>query len=277
MTAKAQNAILLLSLFVAPLFFLGGIGAFDYWFYYMSGRPTRPEDHSGHGAYSWKDYFRVNTDHKVIGIQYVVTSFFFMLVGGLLAMIVRAELAAPGMQFVDSNAYNGLFSVHASLMIFLFIIPVFAGLANYVLPLMIGAPDMAFPRLNALSYWMLPIAGIMMTASFFAPGGSFATGWTAYAPLSTDVPIGQMFFTIGVQFAGASSIATALNFLVTIVTMRAPGMSFWRMPLLVWANFSTSLLVVIATPFIAASQFFVLLRLRARTSTSSGRRATATC
>ena len=224
----------------------------------MAGRPTRPEDHSSHGAYSWKDYFRVNTDHKVIGIQYVVTSFFFMLVGGLLAMVVRAELAAPGMQFVDSNAYNGLFSVHASLMIFLFIIPVFAGLANYVLPLMIGAPDMAFPRLNALSYWMLPVAGIMMTASFFAPGGSFATGWTAYAPLSTNVPIGQMFFTIGVQFAGASSIATALNFLVTIVTMRAPGMSFWRMPLLVWANFSTSLLVVIATPFIAASQFFVL-------------------
>ena len=217
-----------------------------------------PEDHSGHGAYSWQDYFRVNTDHKVIGIQYVVTSFFFMLVGGLLAMLVRAELAAPGRQFVDANAFNGLFSVHASLMIFLFIIPVFAGLANYVLPLMIGAPDMAFPRLNALSFWMLPIAGIMMTASFFAPGGSFATGWTAYAPLSTSAPIGQMFFTIGVQFAGASSIATALNFLVTIITMRAPGMSFWRMPLLVWANFSTSLLVVIATPFIAASQFFVL-------------------
>jgi cytochrome c oxidase subunit 1 len=163
------------------------------------------------------------------------------------------------MQFVSSDTYNGLFSVHASLMIFLFIIPVFAGLANFVLPLMIGAPDMAFPRLNALSFWLLPIAGIMMICSFLAPGGSFATGWTAYAPLSTDAPIGQMFFTIGVQFAGASSIATALNFLVTIITMRAPGMSFWRMPLLVWANFSTSLLVVIATPFIAASQFFVLL------------------
>src|SRR5215210_4337314 len=244
---------------MVPLGFLVGLGGFDYWAYWISGRPTRPDDHSGHGARSWRDYFKVNTDHKVIGVQYVVTSFFFMLVGGLLAMMVRAELAAPGKQFVDANAYNGLFSVHASLMIFLFIIPVFAGLANFVLPLMIGAPDMAFPRLNALSYWMLPIAGLMMTASFFAPGGSFATGWTAYAPLSTDVPIGQMFFTIGVQFAGASSIATALNFLVTIITMRAPGMSFWRMPLLVWANFSTSLLVVIATPFIAASQFLVLL------------------
>ncbi|HEX8102031.1 MAG TPA: cbb3-type cytochrome c oxidase subunit I, partial [Solirubrobacteraceae bacterium] len=250
-------AVTIVALIAAPLFFLVGLGAFDYWFYWAAGRPTRPEDHSSHGAHSWRDYFKVNTDHKVIGIQYVVTSFFFMLIGGLLAMMVRAELAAPGQQFVDANAYNGLFSVHASLMIFLFIIPVFAGLANYVLPLMIGAPDMAFPRLNALSYWLLPIAGTMMMASFFAPGGSFATGWTAYAPLSTTSPIGQEFFTIGVQFAGASSIATALNFLVTIITMRAPGMSFWRMPLLVWANFSTSLLVVIATPFIAVSQFMV--------------------
>src|SRR5215207_1919194 len=232
---KWQNAVLVVSLLAAPLFFFVGLGAFDYWFYGASGRPTRPEDHSSHGAHSWRDYFRVNTDHKVIGIQYVVTSFFFMLVGGLLAMLVRAELAAPGSQFVDSNAYNGLFSVHASLMIFLFIIPVFAGLANYVLPLMIGAPDMAFPRLNALSYWMLPIGGAMMTASFFAPGGSFSTGWTAYAPLSTSVPIGQLFFTIGVQFAGASSIATALNFLATIITMRAPGMSFWRLLLLDYA------------------------------------------
>src|SRR5919202_4695428 len=244
--------------FAAGLDVLVGLGAFDYWFYWAAGKPTGAEDHSSHGAHSWKDYFRINTDHKVIGIQYVVTSFFFMFVGGLLAMLVRAELAAPGMQFVNPNTYNGLFSVHASLMIFLFIIPVFAGLANYVLPLMIGAPDMAFPRLNALSYWMLPVAGTMMLASFFAPGGSFATGWTAYAPLSETSPVGQEFFTIGVQFAGASSIATALNFLVTIITMRAPGMTFWRMPLLVWANFTTSLLVVIATPFIAASQFFLL-------------------
>ena len=243
----------------APLFFLVGFGAFDYWFYWAAGSPTRPEDHSGHGAHSWRDYFKVNTDHKVIGVQYVVTSFFFLFVGGLMAMLMRAELAQPGRQFVDANTFNGLFSVHASILIFLFIIPVFAGLANYVLPLMIGAPDMAFPRLNALSYWMLPVAGMMMLLSFFAPGGSFATGWTAYAPLSTTAPIGQVFFTIGVQFAGASSIATALNFLVTIITMRAPGMTFFRMPLLVWANFSTSLLVVIATPFIAASQFFVLL------------------
>jgi cytochrome c oxidase subunit 1 len=253
------HAITIVSLITVPIFFLLGIGTCDYWFYWMSGRPTRPEDHSAHGARNWRDYFRVNTDHKVIGIQYVVTSFFFFLVGGMLAMLIRAQLSKPGMNFVTPEEYNGLFSVHATILIFLFVIPVFAGLANFVLPLMIGAPDMAFPRLNALSYWMLPVAGVMLLMSFLAPGGSFASGWTAYAPLSTTMPIGQLFFTLGVQFAGFSSIATALNFLVTIITMRAPGMSFFRLPLLVWANFSTSLLVVIATPFIAASQFMVLL------------------
>jgi cytochrome c oxidase subunit 1 len=242
----------------APVGFLAGLGAFDYWVKWAIGSPTEPEDHSGHGARSWKDYFRVNTDHKVIGIQYVTTTIFFFLAGGLLAMLVRAELAQPGMQFFDPQAYNGLFSVHASLMIFLFVIPAFAGLANYVLPIMIGAPDMAFPRLNALSYWLLPIAGLMMLSSFFVPGGGFAAGWTNYAPLSVDQPLGNVFFSMAVQWAGASSIMTALNFLVTIITMRAPGMTFWRMPLLVWANFTTSLLVVLATPFIAGSQFFVM-------------------
>jgi cytochrome c oxidase subunit 1 len=253
------DAILTISLVSAPIFFLLGLGAFDYWLYWAAGRPTRPEDHSNHGAYSWKDYFKVNTDHKVIGVQYVVTSFFFLFAGGLLAMLMRAELAQPGAQFVDANTYNGLVSVHASLLIFFFVIPVFAGLANYVLPLMIGAPDMAFPRLNALSFWLLPLGGLIMLGSFAAPGGAFANGWTAYAPLSEVSPVGQNFFSIGVQFAGFSSIFTALNFLVTIITMRAPGMSFFRLPLLVWANFSTSLLVVIATPFVAASQVFILL------------------
>jgi cytochrome c oxidase subunit I len=254
----AEPLVTVSALTAAPVGFLAGIGAFDYWVHYFIGRPTRPEDHSGHGARSWRDYFRVNTDHKVIGVQYVTTTIFFFLAGGLVAMLVRAELARPGMQFTDTETYNGLFSVHASLMIFLFVIPAFAGLANFVIPLMIGAPDMAFPRLNALSYWLLPIAGVMMLSSFFAPGGPFAAGWTGYPTLSTELPLGTTFFNMAVQWAGASSIMTALNFLVTIITMRAPGMTFWRMPLLVWANFTTSLLVVLATPFIAGSQFFVL-------------------
>ena len=244
-------------LITAPFGFLFGFGAFDYWFRWAAGKPTIPEDHSGHGAKRWQDYFTFNTDHKVIGTQYVVTTLFFFLIGGLLALLMRAELAQPGTQIVAANTFNGLFSTHAVVMIFLFIIPVFAGLANYVLPLMIGAPDMAFPRLNALSFWLLPIAGIIFMASFLAPGGAFDAGWTGYAPLSTGAPLGQSFFNIGVQFAGASSIATALNFLVTIITMRAPGMNLWRMPLLVWAQLSTSLLVVGATPFIAGAQFMV--------------------
>src|SRR5206468_1525366 len=183
---------------------------------------------------------------------------FFFLAGGMLAMLVRTELAKPGMQFFNNQTYNGLFSVHASLVIFLCVSPAFAGLANFVVPLMLGAPDMAFPRLNALSYWLLPIAGLMLAGSFFAPGGAPAAGWTNYASLSTHQPMGVLFFNMAVQWAGASSVMTALNFLVTIITMRAPGMTFWRMPLLVWANFTTSLLVVLATPFIAGSQFFVM-------------------
>jgi cytochrome c oxidase subunit 1 len=244
---------------IVPLGFLAGMGAFDYWAYWVSGRKTRAEDHSGHGADSWKDYFRVNTDHKVIGVQYLVTTFSFFLIAGLLALFMRAELARPGMEFVDTQAFNGLFSAHAGIMIFLFIVPVFAGFGNYVIPLMLGAPDMAFPRLNALSFWLLPIAGLIMLSGFLLPGGEYAAGWTNYPPLSHVNPVGNLMFQMGVQWAGASSILTALNFLVTIITMRAPGMTFWRMPLLVWANFSTSLLVVLATPFIAGSQFQLML------------------
>jgi cytochrome c oxidase subunit I len=253
-----ELVVLVGALIAAPVGFLAGLGAFDYWLYYISGRPTRPEDHSGHGAYSWKDYFRVNTDHKVIGIQYISTTFIFFVIGGLMAMIFRAELARPDAQYVDGQTFNGLISMHAALMIFLFIIPAFAGIANFVVPLMLGAPDMAFPRLNALSFWLLPIAGTVFLCSFFVEGGAFGAGWTGYAPLSVDNPYGNVFFQMGVQWAGASSIMTALNFLVTIITMRAPGLTFWRLPLLVWANFTTSLLVVVATPFIAGSQFFAM-------------------
>jgi cytochrome c oxidase subunit I len=242
----------------APFGWLIGFGAFDYWFRWAAGRPTVPDDHADHGADSWRDLFKFNTDHKVIGTQYLVTTVAFFFIGGALAMGIRAELAAPGSQIVDPQLFNGLFSTHAAFMIFLFVIPMFAGIANYVLPLMLGAPDMAFPRLNALSFWLLPFAGILFLTSFAVPGGAFDAGWTGYAPLSTGAPLGQSFFNLGVQFAGASSILAALNFIVTIMTMRAPGMTFWRMPLLVWANLATSILVVGATPFIAGVQFMVL-------------------
>ncbi len=241
---------------VTTICFLIGIGCFDYWWGYIKGKQMDPEDHSMHGATSWRDYFKVNTDHKVIGIQYLVVVFSFFVIGGIFAELVRTELASPGQTIGDGETYNGLFSVHATLMIFLFVIPGFAGLANYVLPIMIGAKDMAFPRLNALSLWMLIPGGIMMAISPLF--GAFSAGWTAYTPLATQGGTGTTLFEIGVQVVGASSIATAINFLVTIFTMRAPGMTVWRMPLLVWANATTSALVVFGTPFIAGSQFMTL-------------------
>src|SRR3954471_8005608 len=148
-------------LILAPLGFLAGFGCFGYWLRWGAGLPTIPDHHSPHRAKSCKDSSPFNTDHKVIGIQYICTTFVFFFLGGLMAMLIRAELAQPGTQIVDAATYNSLFSTHAVLMIFVFVIPVFAGLANYVLPLMIGAPDMAFPRLNALSFWMLPLAGLL--------------------------------------------------------------------------------------------------------------------
>ncbi len=222
----------------------------------MIGAPTRPEDHSQHGAYSWRDYFRFNTDHKVIGLQYVTTTFIAFFVGGMFAEIFRAELAHPGQDFITTQQYNGFMSQHGTLMIFTFLVPVFAGLGNFVIPLMLGAPDMAFPRLNALSFWLLPLALIIFLSSFLVE--SFEAGWTGYPPFSTTGPMGETLFEIGIQMAGASSIATAVNFLVTIITMRAPGMTLFRMPLLVWANLATSALVVAATPFIAGAQFMTM-------------------
>jgi cytochrome c oxidase subunit 1 len=134
-------------------------------------------------------------DHKVIGIQYLVTTFVFFAIGGLMAMFFRAELAQPGLQFVDSQTFNGLVSVHATLMIFLFIIPAFAGLANFAVPLMLGAPDMAFPRLNALSFWLLPIAGIMFVSSFLAPEARSRRVDRLRA--LEGQPLGQTFFNMG--------------------------------------------------------------------------------
>ena len=222
----------------------------------MTGRRVDYEDHSMHGAQSWRDYFKVNTDHKVIGTQYLVVVFFFFVIGGIFAELVRAELATPGQTIGNQQTYNGLFSVHATLMIFLFVIPAFAGLANYVLPIMIGAKDMAFPRLNALSVWMLIPGGLMMASPALRRLRHRLDRLRA-ARHARAAPA-QTLFEVGVQFAGASSIATAINFLVTIFTMRAPGMTVWRMPLLVWANATTSALVVFGTPFIAGSQFMTL-------------------
>ena len=207
------------------------------------------------GLYAWL----TTTDHKKIGIMYVINSFLFFLIGGFFALGVRAELAQPGLQiFTNEHVYNEFFSIHATVMIFLFIIPMLAGLGNYAVPLMVGAPDMAFPRVNALSFWMLPLAGLLLLAGFLSQGGAAAAGWTSYPPLSEVGPTkspgaGQDLWIVALVLIGTSSILGGINFLVTIFKMRAPGMTLFRMPIMVWTMLVTSVLVVMATPVITSA------------------------
>ncbi len=248
-----EDTLLTVSYIAGGIGFIVGIGGFDYWWTWMAGGVLDPHDHSTHGAKSWRDYFLFNTDHKVIGIQYIVFTFVMFLVGGMFAEVFRSELAKPGQQVLTNEQYNAMISQHGTIMIFVFLVPIFAGIGNYVIPLMLGAADMAFPRLNAVSFWLLPVAAFTLLSSFAF--GSFDGGWTGYPTLSEQSPFGMTLYQLGIQLAGASSIATAVNFLATIITMRAPGMTLFRMPLLVWANLATSALVVAATPFIAGAQF----------------------
>ncbi len=200
------------------------------------------------------------TDHKKIGILYLVNSFLMFFIAGALAMLVRVELAAPGIQFLKEDLYNQVFTIHASVMIFLFIIPILAGFGNYIVPLMIGAPDMAFPRINALSLWMLPLAAIMILTGFVT-GGAAAAGWTSYAPLSEAKysGVGQDLWIVGVLLIGTSSILGAINFLVTIFKMRAPGMTMFRMPIMVWTVLVTSTLTLLATPVLTSALIMLFI------------------
>ncbi len=212
------------------------------------------------GLYEWL----TTTDHKKIGIMYVVNSFIFFFIGGVLALFVRAELAQPGLQYLtDEHFYNQIFTMHATVMIFLFIIPMLAGFGNYVVPLQIGAPDMAFPRINAMSLWMLPLGGIILLSGFVL-GGTAAAGWTSYPPLSSDRPLastgpGQDLWIMALILIGTSSILGSINFLVTIFKMRAPGMTLFRMPILVWTVLVTSVLVLMATPVITSALIMLFI------------------
>ncbi|GLY85551.1 aa3-type cytochrome oxidase subunit I [Actinoallomurus iriomotensis] len=196
------------------------------------------------------------TDHKVIGYLYLTTSFVFFLIAGLLAMIIRAELAAPGLQFVGENRYNSLFTLHGTLMLLLFATPLFGGFANFLVPLQIGAPDVAFPRMNALGYWLFLFGGLMVLASMFVPNGPAAFGWTAYTPLSDSVHspgMGGDLWIMGLVLSGLGTILTSVNFMTTIVAMRAPGMTMFRMPIFTWNILFTGILVLLAFPVLAAA------------------------
>jgi cytochrome c oxidase subunit 1 len=209
------------------------------------------------GLYDWL----TTTDHKKIGILYLINSFILFIAGGLLALLVRLELAAPGLQFIKEDTYNQAFTIHASLMLFLFIIPILAGFGNYLVPLMIGAPDMAFPRINALSFWLLPLAAILMLSGFLTDGGAAANGWTAYSPLAQTKysGIGTDLWIVAVILIGTSSILGAINFLVTIFKMRAPGMTMFRLPIMVWTMLVTSVLVMLATPVLASGLIMLFI------------------
>ncbi|WP_350276287.1 cytochrome c oxidase subunit I [Kribbella sp. HUAS MG21] len=196
------------------------------------------------------------TDHKVIGQLYLVTSFAFFLIAGVMALIVRAELGEPGLQIVNEEVYNQLFTMHGTIMLLLFATPLFVGFANVIMPVQLGSPDVAFPRLNMFSYWLFLFGGLMTLSAFLTPGGAADFGWTAYAPLSTaerSPGVGGDLWIMGLWMAGLGTILGGVNFVTTIITMRAPGMTMFRMPIFCWNVLITSILVLIAFPILAAA------------------------
>jgi cytochrome c oxidase subunit 1 len=214
--------------------------------------PLRPPVKKGNKVVGWM----TSTDHKVIGNLYMVTSFAFFAIAGLMALVIRAELARPGLQFVSNEQYNQLFTMHGTLMLFLFATSLFAGFANAIMPLQIGAPDVSFPRLNMISYWLYLFGGIVVVLGFLTPGGAAGFGWFAYAPLSNVVNspnVGSDLWIMGLAMSGMASILGAVNFITTIFTMRAPGMTMFRMPIFTWNILLTSVLVLMAFPVLAAA------------------------
>jgi cytochrome c oxidase subunit 1 len=207
-------------------------------------------------------------DHKRIGILYLATSLVFFLAGGVLALLMRAQLATPNEHFITKGSYNELFTIHGTTMIFLVVVPFWAGLGNYLVPLMIGARDMAFPRLNALSYWLFLLGGIILWSSWFASGGAAKAGWTGYVPLSETLYSpghGLDFWILSLHVLTLASLAGAINFLVTIHRLRAPGMSWMRMPLFVWAMEVYAALLVAVLPVLSAGLTMLLLDRQAGT------------
>ncbi len=239
--------------YVFTLFgFLFGIGAFRFWLTWAIGREVdEAEEHAAHGkAGDWTRYFSFTTDHKVIGVQYLVTAFLLFMVAGTAAMIMRLELAQPGLLF-DKEVYNTTMSTHGAMMITVALVSIIGGLGNYLVPIMVGARDMAFPKANALSYWMLPPAIVLVAINPLL--GGFDSGWTAYPPLSQQANLGQQAYLMAFVTVGFSSILSSINFLTTVFRMRAPGMTLMRMPIFVWALTVTATLGLIATSVVAGA------------------------
>ncbi|MCU1445288.1 cbb3-type cytochrome c oxidase subunit I, partial [Cryobacterium sp.] len=198
-----------------------------------------------------------STDHKVIGYMYLITSFLYFSLGGVMALIIRAQLFEPGLQIVQTREqYNQLFTMHGTILLLMFATPLFFGFANALLPLQIGAPDVAFPRLNALSFWFFFFGSLIAVSGFLTPQGAASFGWFAYQPLSdtTFTPgVGGNLWMLGLGLSGFGTILGGVNFITTIITMRAPGMTMFRMPIFTWNSLVTSLLVLMAFPVLAAA------------------------
>jgi cytochrome c oxidase subunit 1 len=251
--------------FFGVLFFIGGSGIASDWFKWARGLDT-PEHHEEHHT-GWQKFINVSLDHKVIGIQYTLVALVLIAVGGTFALIFRTELAASELQFLTTDMklfgqngpqlYNTLMSLHGMVMIVSILLGI-SGIINYVVPLQIGAHDMAFPRMNAFSYWIAVPAAVILLSSLFL--GGFDTGWTGYPPLSARAPVGMQMFFLGVFTAGWSSILSALNVIVTVVRMRAKGMTAMRMPIFIWAAIATSIIALTATQFIGLSFQLVMFQ-----------------
>ncbi len=197
-----------------------------------------------------------STDHKVIGYMYLMLATFWFFAAGAMALAIRAELAVPGLQFISLEQYNQLFTMHGTIMLFLFATPLFVGYANVIMPLQIGSPDVAFPRLNMLGFWLFAFGGLTVAAGFLTPGGAAAFGWFAYAPLSNafySPEVGGDLWLLGLAMGGLGTILGSVNFVTTIFCMRAPGMTMFRMPLFTWTIFVTSVLALLAFPVLAGA------------------------
>ena len=209
----------------------------------------------------------VTVDHKRIGILYIATAGFFFAAGGIMALLIRTQLAQADMGFIERDGYNELFTIHGTTMIFLVVVPILAGFANFLIPLMIGARDMAFPRLNALSYWLFLFGGMVLLLSFFAQGGAARGGWTSYPPNSVYMEgTGQDLWILALHILTVSSLGGAINFVVTIHNMRARGMSWTRLPLFVWSVEVYALLLIVVLPTLSAGLTLLLLDRQAGTS-----------
>jgi len=220
---------------------------------------TTHDDHHDHGAPSGLMRWVKTTNHKDIGTLYLWFAFIMLLIGGAMAMVIRAELFQPGLQVVDPQFFNTMTTMHGLIMVFGAIMPGMVGLANWQIPLMIGAPDMALPRMNNWSFWILPFAGTMLISTLFMEGGGPAFGWTFYAPLSTTfAPASTDFFIFAVHMLGFSSIMGAINIIATVLNMRAPGMTLMKMPLFVWTWFITAFLLIAVMPVLAGAVTMML-------------------